>query len=383
MKNKILFKEKVKICFNIILKIIIVYIISIIFFQLFIDGIFERALANNVFDFNPELYYWCVGNKSIIIIVYLFIVLAIIIFRSISKFFDNIYEVYNSLDDIMDKEKSRIELSDETIKFAEKINNIKYKYILNEKNAKEAEQKKNDLIVYMAHDLKTPLTSIIGYLTLLKDERSLSKELQDKYINIALNKSFRLEELTNQFFDITRYNLHEMSVTKEKIDLSFLMEQLLDECYPMLQEKKLKCVINRPNNLYFMGDGDKLARAFGNLFKNAINYSYENTNIEIDIKENEETINILFKNKGNKIPEYKLEKIFEKFYRLDEARTSSTGGAGLGLAITKEIIELHNGKIYVKNDDEFIEFYVIFCNLRHFVKLNFTTVNFPTIFIFS
>ena len=173
-----------------------------------------------------------------------------------------------------------------------------------------------------------------------------------------MNKSFRLEELTNQFFDITRYNLHEMSVTKEKIDLSFLMEQLLDECYPMLQEKKLKCVINRPNNLYFMGDGDKLARAFGNLFKNAINYSYENTNIEIDIKENEETINILFKNKGNKIPEYKLEKIFEKFYRLDEARTSSTGGAGLGLAITKEIIELHNGKIYVKNDDEFIEFYV-------------------------
>lgn len=358
MKNKILFKEKVKICFNIILKIIIVYIISIIFFQLFIDGIFERALANNVFDFNPELYYWCVGNKSTIIIVYLFIVLAIIIFKSISKFFDNIYEVYNSLDDIMNKEKSRIELSDETIKFSEKINNIKYKYLLNEKNAKEAEQKKNDLIVYMAHDLKTPLTSIIGYLTLLKDEKSLSNDLQDKYINIALDKAFRLEELTNQFFDITRYNLHEMHVTKEKIDLSFLMEQLSDECYPMLQEKKLKCIINKPNHIYFMGDGDKLARAFGNLFKNAINYSYENTNIEIDIKENEEKIDILFKNKGNKIPEYKLEKIFEKFYRLDEARTSSTGGAGLGLAITKEIIELHNGKIYARNDDEFIEFHI-------------------------
>ena len=358
MKNKILFKEKCKICFQIILRIIIVYIISIIVFELFIDGIFENTLANSVYDLNSKVYYWFVNNKWSIIIVYLCIVLAIIIFKSISNLFDNIYEVYNSLDDIMDKEKNRIELSDETIKFSEKINNIKYKYILNEKNAKEAEQKKNDLIVYMAHDLKTPLTSIIGYLTLLKDERSLSKELQDKYINIALNKSFRLEELTNQFFDITRYNLHEMSVTKEKIDLSFLMEQLLDECYPMLQEKKLKCIINKPSQLYFMGDGDKLARAFDNLLKNAINYSFENTNIEIDIKKDEEKINILFKNKGNKIPEFKLDKIFDKFYRLDEARSTSTGGAGLGLAITKEIIELHNGKIYAKNDDEFIEFYI-------------------------
>lgn len=107
-----------------------------------------------------------------------------------------------------------------------------------------------------------------------------------------------------------------------------------------------------------MGDGDKLARAFGNLLKNAINYSYLNTTIKIDIKEYEDKIEIVFKNKGNKIPEYKLEKIFDKFYRADESRTSSTGGAGLGLAITKQIIELHNGKIYAKNDNEFIEFYI-------------------------
>lgn len=362
MKNKVLFNEKIKICFNIIIRIIIVYAISVVFFQLFIDGIFERELADSVYSFNYKLYYWFVSNKSNLIIVYLFIVLAIVIFKSISKYVDDIYSVYNSLDDIMDKNKNRVELPDETIKFAEKINNIKYNYLINEKNAKQAEQKKNDLIVYMAHDLKTPLTSIIGYLTLLKDEKSLSKELQDKYINIALDKSFRVEELTNQFFDITRYDLHEMPITKEKIDLAFLMEQLLEECYPMLQDKNLKCVINKPKNVFFLGDGDKLARAFNNLLKNAINYSYENTNIEIDMQEDKEKINIIFRNKGNKIPEYKLDKIFEKFYRLDEARTSSTGGAGLGLAITKEIIELHNGTIYAKNDNEFIEFYIEFRN---------------------
>ena len=126
----------------------------------------------------------------------------------------------------------------------------------------------------------------------------------------------------------------------------------------MLQEKKLECILNKPKTIQFMGDGDKLARAFGNLLKNAINYSYLNTTIKIDIKEYEDKIEIVFKNKGDKIPEYKLEKIFDKFYRADESRTSSTGGAGLGLAITKQIIELHNGKIYAKNDNEFIEFYI-------------------------
>lgn len=137
-----------------------------------------------------------------------------------------------------------------------------------------------------------------------------------------------------------------------------MLDQLLDECYPMLQERNLKYKVNKPEHLYFMGDGDKLARAFGNLIKNAINYSYENTEIEIDLTRNKENIEIIFKNKGDKIPKYKLDKIFEKFYRIDEARTTSTGGTGLGLAITKEIIELHDGSIYVKNDNDFIEFYI-------------------------
>ena len=127
----------------------------------------------------------------------------------------------------------------------------------------------------------------------------------------------------------------------------------------MMQPKNLKCKIDKSEHILFNGDGDKLARAFGNLIKNAINYSYENSLIEIEANQNEEKINIKFKNKGDKIPEYKLDKIFEKFYRADESRNSSTGGTGLGLAITKEIINLHGGEIYVKNEDEFIEFDVI------------------------
>ena len=160
-------------------------------------------------------------------------------------------------------------------------------------DAKETLQKKNDLIMYMAHDLKTPLTSIIGYLTLLTDEKEISENLQKKYMDIALKKSLRLEELTNQFFDITRYNLQSMPITKQNIDLVFLLEQLVEESYPMLQEKKLECILNKPKAIQFMGDGDKLARAFGNLLKNAINYSYLNTTIKIDIKEYEDKIEIV------------------------------------------------------------------------------------------
>ena len=143
---------------------------------------------------------------------------------------------------------------------------------------------------------------------------------------------------------------------KNEINIAYLLKQLVDECYPMLENKGLCCKLNTPDKIRYLGDGDKLARAFDNLLKNAINYSFEGSTIEINLLQKEDKILISFRNKGEKIPEYKLEKIFEKFYRGDEARISSTGGAGLGLAITKEIIELHEGSIKVKNDDEYIEF---------------------------
>ena len=210
--------------------------------------------------------------------------------------------------------------------------------------------------MYMAHDLKTPLTSVIGYLTLLVDEKEIPKNTQEKYIRIALNKSLRLEELTNQFFEITRYNLKNMQIITKNLDLSCLIDQLIEECYPMLQERNLTIETNKKEHIYYVGDGDKLARAFENLLKNAISYSYSNSKIEINMFQTDSNIHIIFKNRGEKIPEYKLKKLFDKFYRADESRTTTTGGTGLGLAITKEIIELHNGKINVKNDDEYIEF---------------------------
>ena len=351
-------KRKLKLFITLLSNLIVATIISIIVYFI-LALFFESILSGLVARLNYDLYSWIVYNRDIVVYIYIGIVLAVIIYKFISKYVDSINEVYNSLDLILKENNETIKLPSEVNEFTEKLNDIKNEYITNKQNAKEAEQKKNDLIMYMAHDLKTPLTSIIGYLTLLNDEKNISKELQEKYIKIALDKSLRVEELINQFFDITRYNLHSMTINKTELNITYLLKQLIDECYPMLEKNNLKCMLNAPDKVNYLGDGDKLARAFGNLLKNAINYSYENTIIEINVTKELDRLYITFINKGDKIPDYKLEKIFEKFYRGDESRTSSTGGAGLGLAITKEIIELHNGTISVKNDDEYIEFDIV------------------------
>lgn len=351
-------KRKLKLFINLLGNLIVATVISIIIYFI-LALFFENSLSDLVARLNYDLYSWIVYNRDIVVYVYIGIVLAVIIYKFISKYVNSINEVYNSLDLILKENNETIKLPSEVNEFTEKLNDIKNDYITSKNNAKEAEQKKNDLIMYMAHDLKTPLTSIIGYLTLLNDEKNISKELQEKYLKIALDKSLRVEELTNQFFDITRYNLHSMPINKTELNITYLLKQLIDECYPMLEKNNLKCVLNAPDKVNYLGDGDKLARAFGNLLKNAISYSYKDTVIEINVTEELDKLYITFRNKGVKIPDYKLEKIFEKFYRGDESRTSSTGGAGLGLAITKEIIELHSGKISVKNDDEYIEFDII------------------------
>ena len=136
------------------------------------------------------------------------------------------------------------------------------------------------------------------------------------------------------------------------------MNQLVEECYPISKEKNIKIKLDT-KTVSFFGDGDKLARAFTNLLKNAISYSFENSTIYVKMWLDKENINIRFRNKGERIPDYKLDKIFEKFYRADEARASNTGGSGLGLAITRDIITLHGGMISVSNKDEFIEFLVV------------------------
>lgn len=222
--------------------------------------------------------------------------------------------------------------------------------------AKETEQRKNDLIVYLAHDLKTPLTSVIGYLTLLHDEGEISEELRTKYLGIAKDKAERLEELINEFFEITRFNLTTLSLELSRVNLTRMLEQITYEFRPMMQEKGLEYECHLEKDLYCNCDVNKLQRVFDNLMRNAINYSYENTKILVFLEREEENVRIVFENQGATISEEKLGRIFEQFYRLDTTRSSKSGGAGLGLAIAKEIVELHQGTLKAESRDERIRF---------------------------
>ena len=217
--------------------------------------------------------------------------------------------------------------------------------------AKEAEQRKNDLIVYLAHDLKTPLTSVIGYLTLLRDEPNISPALRARYTGVALDKAERLEDLINEFFDITRFNLTHLELEKRPVDLVRMLQQVVDEFDPLLVERDLDCVLELPDTLEYVCDSDKLARVFDNLVRNACYYSPLSTYIKISAAVEEEAIVLAFTNYGVTIPPEKLERIFEQFFRLDSSRASGTGGAGLGLAIAKEIVQLHGGTITAQSED--------------------------------
>ena len=240
----------------------------------------------------------------------------------------------------------------------QQVNQIKVNVRNSQKAAKEAEQRKNDLVVYLAHDLKTPLTSVIGYLTLLRDEEQISESLRRKYLAISLEKAERLEDLINEFFEITRFNITNIHLESSRIDLTRMLEQITFEFQPMLAEKNLRCILHAPPEFQIRIDADKMQRVFDNLMKNAVNYSFEKDAIEITVIPEAEQVRIIFENHGNPIPKEKLERIFEQFYRLDTARTSKSGGAGLGLAIAREIVELHGGKIRAESEEETIRFEV-------------------------
>lgn len=239
------------------------------------------------------------------------------------------------------------------------INYRKLEWVRRQEREQLEAQKKADLITYLAHDIKTPLASVIGYLNLLSETVDMPEELRRKYTGITLEKAERLEELINEFFDITRFNLSTIPLELERIDLSFMLAQIADESYPLLKAGGRWARVEVEEGLFILGDANKLARVFHNILKNAVAYSYENTEISIRAAKEGKWAHIDFCNQGKMIPKQKLDMIFEKFYRLDTARSSKTGGAGLGLAIAKEIVTEHRGTISVDSNEEHTIFSIL------------------------
>lgn len=268
--------------------------------------------------------------------------------------------ISSALDQVEHEPEEPVVLPEELLPLTGQLEELKGELLRREKEAAVSEQKKNELVAYLAHDLRTPLTSVVAYLTMLENQPDMETAERAKYTHIALEKALRLEELINEFFDITKFNLQDFVLEKQEMDLSIFLEQIADENYAMLQKRGMTCAVDAQEDLMIEGDPDKLARVFENLLRNAVAYGSENTQILIQARGGHGRMTIVFTNEGPQIPQKKLEMIFERFYRADDSRSSKTGGSGLGLAIAKQVVELHGGTITAASDRKNTRFIVTF-----------------------
>lgn len=340
------------------------YTIAVIGAALFIGaaGVLAWSICTSRIWYGTELLYPVLtGIKRYLFIVYAFLCLfssILLAYYFIARPFRYLDAVVQASGRLAHPTEEPIELPSAVRNVEDELNLLREKALRSALIAKEAEQRKNDLIVYLAHDLKTPLTSVIGYLNLLQDEPQISEKLRERYTAIALDKAQRLEDLINEFFDITRFNLTTLTLEKETINLSRMLEQIVSEFEPVLAEKGLYWRTQTAPGIELLCDPDKLQRVFDNLIRNAVSYSYAGTEILLTMEAEEDIVRIQVKNHGRTIPPEKLSHIFEQFFRIDSSRASATGGAGLGLAIAKEIVELHGGVIRADSADESIVFTV-------------------------
>lgn len=318
--------------------------------------VYSADVKKNILVTEPlwsELKVFILTVLIIIVIVCIMVTFLVANLYAKAKVKNSITSTSVMLHDFMIEEKGNIEIfPKEYAEISAQMSEIKAIMQRHEQMLKEEASRKNDLIAYLAHDLKTPLTSVIGYLALLDEAQDMPTEQKTKYVNIALSKARRLEKLINEFFDITRYNLQQIDLEKESINLCHMLVQMTDEFYPLLNAHGNTTEVCVDESMEIYGDSIKLARVFNNILKNAIYYSYPDTIIKIWAECTDANVLIYFCNKGKTIPAGKLNSIFEKFFRMDEARSTNTGGAGLGLAIAKEIITLHGGKITAESENE-------------------------------
>ena len=306
---------------------------------------------------NP-FFRWFHLRIDLVYFLYLIIGFCCIFYYYWKKPWGYLQEIIDATQTVYQQNDSTIELSEPLKDMEKQMNQIKMSVLLSRQAVKEAESKKNELVMYLAHDIRTPLTSVIGYLSLLDEAPDMPVEQKANYIGIALKKAQRLEKLINEFFEITRYHTQQIKLTKENADLYYMLVQLIDEFYPVLSAKGNSAILRADENLTLYADSEKLARVLNNILKNAAQYSYPNTEIIISAKTDTDKIVIAFENHGPNIPPEQLSAIFEKFNRLDDARNSDTGGAGLGLSIAQEIVHLHGGEISVHSENDTVTFTV-------------------------
>ena len=339
--------------------IALISIIIILLLYFFIDHFYNGAVINFINDlFGYNFAHFILKNQKVVIFITLLLALMINSLLVEAYAIQKISRVFSSMKILFQKDEKEIVLEDSLKELEKDLNALKKESIENEKKAIKEEQHKVDMIAYLAHDIRTPLASVIGYLCLL-NETDLPEDLRQKYTAMTLDKAYRLEKLINEFFDIAKLNQAYQVLHKEEVNLYYLLEQMKEEFYPLLTQKHQELKIDIDEKTMINVDAQKIARVFNNIIKNAMYYGDDCSTITIQTKEDQAYTHILFENHGPTIPQDKLDLIFEQFYRLDESRSSQTGGSGLGLSIAKMIVHQHHGFITAKSHQNITTFEVI------------------------
>ncbi len=277
-----------------------------------------------------------------------FIIYFLLFIKRIVKDMTYISDRIIDIADGKSDEKIIIERQDEIGEIAGRINEMTEQINQLITSERDALQSNKDLIACVAHDLRTPITSVKGYLDLALDTKHYDLEQRQKYVRIAQTKANRLEYLIHDLFNYTKLTSGEITLHRSKIDLVQLVEQMVEEFYPLFQEEELECTTKYNISYLEMNmDGELIARAVQNLLSNAIKYGKDGKHVYVELECLEQEVQIRVTNYGLVIPEESIKHLFDKFYRVERSRNVKTGGTGIGLNIAQEIVHLHGGRIQV------------------------------------
>lgn len=337
-----------------------VVVFAAMYLALFVGFMFTLGspLSNFVYNLVGQ-NYWAhtsIANLFLMLVAIGFVVGIVLVVRSginrALRYFDLLLD---SVTDVLAKSEGPISLPSELAPTALFLNGIKEEGERTARAAKAAEERKNELVVYLAHDIKTPLTSIVGYLTLLDETPDLPLDVRARYTGITLAKAYRLEELLDEFFEITRYNLTSLPIERSRFDGALFANQVIEEFYPLAEGRSLSLVYDGPAEFSVFADAGSVARVLNNVLKNAVAYADAGTEVCVRTglvcaPDGFVWWELTVTDRGRELSPEHLDRIFEKFFRADAARGSGAGGAGLGLAIAREITRAHGGDIYATSD---------------------------------
>ncbi len=350
---------------RVLVNIIYSLVITMLFEVFFVNVIVSMSLYSNMKQSQNELVFSAVHFETVVVL--FFVLFGIVLFTAIfyllqRRSFLYIQKLSNAMRAIAEGNLNTYVQVEDDNEFSDMASNLNY--MIKELNAlmereRESERTKNELITNIAHDLRTPLTSIIGYLELISKSKNLTEETRINYTEVAYTKAKKLQKLIEDLFGFTKLNYGKIALNLSKVDLVKLLTQLMDEFYPSFANNNLAYSLkSNLNSVIITADPNLLARLFENLIGNAIKYGADGKEINVKIAASASKVKVSVINYGKVIPEDEIGLIFEKFYRLEQSRSSKTGGTGLGLAIAKNIVELHGGTIEVKSDLEGTHFIV-------------------------